>query len=122
MIFPAREVKSHCDYVRAKDLVVGKVYFRVHFLDDDAFVPELLPRVFAGRNLFPSEDDGRSVLYFKTVDTSALAPPGGEPADQPTLECEDEEEDGYSGVVEFEDALDQLLECSLRRQAHQAHE
>src|SRR5256885_16665632 len=62
--FPARELKTHCDYVRAEDLVVGEVYFRVHFLDDQGLVPELLPREFVGRNLFPADEGGKSFLYF----------------------------------------------------------
>src|SRR2546422_2606043 len=37
-------------------LVVGEVYFRVHFLDDQGLVPELLPREFVGRNLFPADE------------------------------------------------------------------
>lgn len=119
MIFPARELKSHCDYVMAQDLTVDRVYFRVQFLDEEKLVPELRPRVFLGRNLFPSDEGGRPFLYFRdvTVGTS----PGEEPANESQLECEVEDERGYSGVVEFEDALDQLLECALRRQGRLAH-
>ena len=134
MRFPARELKGHCNYVRAEDLVVGEVYFRVHFLDDQGLVPELLPRVFFGRNLFPSDEGGASFLYFREIDSSSPPPPyravagdwdrGEEnqedPAEGPSLECEEESE--YTGVVEFEEALDQLLESSLRRNARQARE
>ena len=123
MIFPARELKGNCDAVRADDLIVGKVYFRVQFSDDEALLPELLPRVFVGRNIFPEEDAGRSLLYFSEVDSTAPPAPykavtgrGEEPADTPELEFE-EEEGGWSSVLEFNDALEQLLECSLRRGA-----
>src|SRR5437016_1691032 len=124
--FPARELKTHCDYVRAEDLVVGEVYFRVHFLDDQGLVPELLPREFVGRNLFPADEGGKSFLYFKEPDTSSAGASQGavpreldrrddqeeDSPDRP-LECEEEAE--HSGVVDFEEALNQLLACSLRR-------
>jgi len=113
--FPARELKDHCDYVRAKDLVVGEVYFRVHFLDDEGLVPELLPCVFVGRNLLSSDEGGTSFLYFRAIDPSSPPPyravagdfDRGEkheedPAEGSSLECEEENE--YRGVV-----------CSRRR-------
>ena len=65
--FPARELKTHCDYVRAEDLVVGEVYFRVHFLDDQGLVPELLPREFVGRNLFPADEGGSRFCTSKNL-------------------------------------------------------
>ena len=131
---PARELKARCDYVRAEDLVVGEVYFRVHFLDGQGLVPELLPREFVGRNLFPADEGGKSFLYFKEPDTSSTgASQGAVPADLdrrddqeqdspegPPLECEEEAE--HSGVVDFEEALNQLLVCSLRRNQGQARE
>jgi len=125
--FPGRELKTHCDYVRAEDLIVGEVYFRVHFLDDEGLVPELLPREFVGRNLFPADEGGKSFLYFKEPDTSSAAASHGpvpadldrrddheeDSAEGPSLECEEETE--HSGVVDFDEALNQLLVCSLRR-------
>ena len=39
--FPGRELKTHCDYVRAEDLIVGEVYFRVHFLDGQGLAETL---------------------------------------------------------------------------------
>src|SRR5882724_4028849 len=132
--FPARELKTHCDYVKAEDLVVGEVYFRVHFLDDQGLVPELLPREFVGRNLFPADEGGKSFLYFREPappqpPASQSAVPGHldrrddheeDPTACPSLECEEEAED--SGVVDFEEALNQLLVCSLRRSQRLARE
>jgi hypothetical protein len=112
--FPARELKGFCDYLKPGG--VGRVYFRVQFLDDKCLVLELLPRVFIGRNLFPSEEGGASFLYFREVDCSA--PPdvstpiptqwdSAEPSGGPSLEREEEGE--YRGVLEFEAALDELF-------------
>src|SRR5258708_1596226 len=64
MRFPARDLKGFCDYLKPADLVIGRVYFRVQYVDDASLVPELLPRVFLGRNLFPKEEGGTSFLYF----------------------------------------------------------
>ena len=124
MRFPARDLKGFCDYLKPADLVIGRVYFRVQFVDDASLVPELLPRVFLGRNLFPKEEGGKSFLYFTEYDP--LLPPNlaewlptewckDDSSEDPTLEREEEAE--YSGLVEFDDALEQLLECALRRQA-----
>ena len=128
MRFPARELKTHCDYVRAEDLIVGEVYFRVHFLDDEGLVPELLPREFVGRNLFPADEGGKSFLYFKEPDTSSAAASHGpvpadldgrddheeDSAEGPSLECEEETE--HSGVVDFDEALNYLcVPCAETR-------
>jgi len=51
--------------VKAGDQVVGRVYFRVSVLDEDAVIPELVPLVFIGRNLDADEPG----LYFQDVDS-----------------------------------------------------
>ena len=130
MRFPARELKPYGEYVRSKDLVVGEVYFRVQFLDNHMLVPEVAPCVFVGRNLFPGDQERTpSLLYFQDFDsysagvryettdsrseTRAGDQSPDELVDRPSFESE--EESDYSDVCEFEKALDQLLECSLRR-------
>src|SRR5687767_12608228 len=54
MYFEGRELKPYGEFVKASDLVVGRVYFRVSYLDLDMMIPELVPLVFIGRNLVPS--------------------------------------------------------------------
>jgi len=123
--FVGRELKSYGEFVKAADLVVGQVYFRVSFVDDDTVVPELVPLVFVGRNL-DAEDAG---LYFQDID-SFLAGDRYDAAEwrssesdatatPPPLarECRFDvaPEREYSSVFEYEKALDQLLACSLRR-------
>jgi len=126
--FEGRELKTYGEFVKAADLVVGQVYFRVSFVDDDTVVPELVPLVFVGRNL----DADESGLYFQDVDSyfageryeagEWTSPP--ESSDTAPLlrgprECYFDviAEREYSSVFEYEKALDQLLACSLRRQA-----
>jgi len=127
--FPARDLKPYGEYVRSEDLIVGEVYFRVDFVDDDMLVPEVVPVVFVGRNLTPGDDSRSSaLLYFQDFDSysagiryETIRAGSQKGADQsledvdepPSFECAEETE--YSGVFEFEKALDQLLTCSLRR-------
>ena len=55
MYFEGHELKSYGEFVKASELVVGRVYFRVNFLDEDMAIPELVPLVFIGRDLCPEE-------------------------------------------------------------------
>jgi len=43
LYFDGRELKPYGEFVRAADLVDGRVYFRVGFLDQDTVIPELVP-------------------------------------------------------------------------------
>ena len=127
MRFAARDLKPYGEYVLAADLVQGKTYFRLSFLDHEMTVPELVPLVFIGRNVRP-EHPG---LYFQDVASHASGEDhpldGWEEieslADLPAAAWKrgacrfDMMPDGkYSNVFEFEKALDRLLACSLRRQ------
>jgi hypothetical protein len=126
--FPARDLKPYGEYVESQDLVIGHVYFRVNFVDNDMLVPEVVPLVFVGRNL-DSDDESRSapVLYFQDYDSHSagiryenfrtefenVQQSPEDLLEGPSFECT--EETGCSGVFEFEKALNTLLACSLRR-------
>jgi len=105
--FEARDLNPTAKYVQPSDLVEGKTYFAVRFLDDRMLVPELVPLVFIGRNL-ELGDSGR--LYFQDATLTERC----------TIrrrwkgEIHVVEENAPS-VFEFERALDVLLRCSLRR-------
>jgi hypothetical protein len=51
----AREIKPDTEFVKVVDLVVGRVYFDVTYVDYDMIVPEITPLVFIGRDLHPDE-------------------------------------------------------------------
>lgn len=129
MRFEARELKDYVEPVPAADLVVGRVYFKVEYADQDLMVPRLDAVVYIGRDLHPAGPG----LYFQDVDSYL----GGrrfsvgdlegadvfplEP-DQHSVAWEDddsrfeyERSDALSDVCEYDAALDQLLACSLRR-------
>ena len=118
MYFEDREIKAYGDFIRASDLVVADVYFRVSYLDEDMLIPEMVPLVFIGRNLDPEQPG----LYFQDAG-SYLAGERYEPANDRITGprggfggwLETMPEDEFSNVFEFERGLDSLLACSLRR-------
>ncbi len=123
MYFEGRELKPHGEFVKASDLVVGRVYFRVSYLDQDMMIPELVPLVFIGKDL-SSEHPG---LYYQDAESFLAGKRWGDTNGKPAGAEHDDQGDGYEGwfetesertysqVFEFEKALDGLLACSLRR-------
>jgi hypothetical protein len=123
MYFEGRELKPYGEFVKASDLVVGRVYFRVSYLDQEMMIPELVPLVFIGRNL-SSEHPG---LYYQDAESffagkrwggtndEAMGAEDDDARDDAEGWFETESERTYSQVFEFEKALDGLLGCSLRR-------
>src|SRR5687767_12573744 len=64
--FPGRDLPPFGEYVKSEDLVVGEVYFRVGYLDDQLLVPEVTALVFAGRDLGEENTStGHHQLYFQ---------------------------------------------------------
>src|SRR5689334_11247322 len=126
MFFEGRELKPYGDYVPAADLVVGRVYFKVGFLDKDMAIPEMSAWVFIGRDV----DWRLPGLYFQDALSFLSGARRGNDEYVPTF-AENELPDGcgwgeevqyewqkerkYSGVFEFEAALESLLACSVRR-------
>jgi len=48
--FPGRDIKPYGEFVNAADLIEGKTYFAVHFVEEEMTTPEVRPLVFIGRN------------------------------------------------------------------------
>ena len=127
--FPGRDVPSFGEYVKPEELVVGGIYFRAVFADDEMLVPELTPLVFAGRDLHRENATNSShQLFFQDYASYARGVRWG--MEDPPLDAETEEERieqfmsrGWFETVEetqphvfvFEKALDVLLRCALRR-------
>jgi hypothetical protein len=115
MRFEARDLQPWVQSVPPNELRIGEVYFKVEFLDPEMRIPTLRPVVFVGRDL---EQKGRGELYFQDYESYAQGERFGETRKEmrkkgPVLEV-NLEADG-SMVSEYEDALDSLLRCSLRR-------
>ena len=128
LTFAGREIPQYAVHVKPEDLEVGNVYFRVSYLDNDMVVPEVTPLVYVGRDLDPPTENSHQ-LYFQDAG-SYFAGIRWED-DAPPVKGENEEErfqswlerghfelfeESQVSVLEFENALNLLLLCSLRRQ------
>jgi hypothetical protein len=111
MRFEARELKPYAEPVVPADLKVGAAYFSVQFVDDELLIPMLEPLVFIGKDLIP---DDHGTLYFQDAGSYQegirFESSQGEDA---VFYGQGEDEIGH--VFQYEQALDLLLMCSLRR-------
>ena len=115
MRFESRELKAYAEYVRTPDLREESVYFYVSFIDEEGLIPMLQPVVFVGQDLEPGDT---GTVYFQDAG-SFLA--GVRFSD--SNEADDDEvravfysfpaENGH--VLEYEQALDVLVFCSMKR-------
>lgn len=110
MRFEARELKPYAEPVSPEELREGEMYFAVFFLDDDAMVPVLAPRVFIGRDL---ETGDQGEIYFQDFDSykrGVRFESASEKDDDAVFEKGAERH-----IFEYERALDVLMSCALRR-------
>jgi hypothetical protein len=128
MRFEARELKPYRECVRAADLVVGRVYFRVMFIDADMVVPELEALVFIGHDLHVEGpgmyyQDVRSYLEGTRFDPDEMNPfplkSGIHGVSWERNGCwfEMERKSEVSDLEEYDQALDTLLRCSIERRS-----
>jgi hypothetical protein len=110
MKFEARELKPYIETVGPENLLVGQVYFSVSFVDNDMLMPILLSLVFVGRNLDPEDNDK---YYFQDLCSFSAGV---------RYETVTEEEpatfhtgDIINSIQHYDQALDELLRCSIRR-------
>jgi hypothetical protein len=104
MRFDARELKPYAEPVSEADLVPGEAYFSVTFSDDDMLIPVVETLVFVGK-------EGKGMLTFQDVDSYGKGASKGK--DGKLFQCK---ADGLKNVFQYDQALDVLLRCSLRRQ------
>jgi hypothetical protein len=101
-------------------------------LDRDAVIPEVAPLVFIGRDLHPEQpglyfQDASSHLAGHRYDPAAMVrvnPENDLPSQLhwgPHSFVETMAETEFATVLEFEQALDLLLACSLRRRSWDGH-
>lgn len=110
--FDSRDLKPYAEPVEAAELMEGQIYFFLNFIDDKMFLPTLEPMIFIGRNL--NENDICTV-YFQ--DTSSYDDgvrynsfvKGQNAVFYSGLESE------IGHIFEFENALNELMKCSIRR-------
>ena len=122
MRFEERELKPYVTFVLAKDLKEGTVYFVVQYLDDKLLLPMMRPVVFIGRNL---ETGDTSRFYFQDAESyrSGFRRASSGSDTGARFESFPEGKTGdVSAIYEYEDALDDLMRCALRRRKSVASE
>lgn len=124
-----RDIHRYAVHVEPKDLQVGHVYFRLSYVDDQMFVPELVPLVFVGQDLDDAGSDGTARFYFQDAGSYFAGVRWGDPpAPLDGVSEEDRLEqilsrghfevfvDQQVSVLLFENALNLLILCSMRRE------
>ena len=107
----ARELKSYAEPVTASLLKEGQVYFSVQFADEEMLIPIMETWVF-GRKLDP--EDREDHLYFQDVE-SYLQGVRYDTATPENASFQVAVEENMKHIFEYERALEQLMQCSLRR-------
>ena len=112
MYFEGRELKEYAEPVSANELREGEIYFSVNYVDDDMLVPVMETIVFIGRNLEPG-DVGQ--VYFQDVESHREGVRYGWDREDGLAKFQTGSENEVSNILEYEQALDALMRCSLNR-------
>jgi hypothetical protein len=125
--FPERSIARYAKYVDPEKLEIGRSYFRLQYIGDELQLPELVPLIFIGKDLDPSEDVSR--LYFQDASSYSIGVRWGDPPAACDGETEEERfqqflarghfetyEASQLSVLDFESALNLLLLYSLAHQ------
>lgn len=128
MFFPGRDVSEYAQHVCADELVVGNVYFLIHYHDEQLLIPTVEPVVFLGKNISGRPEQGSGdVFVFQDYPSYRNGMPY-HPYAESDSESDGESADGLrravfqdgpeqmlSMVFDFDHALESLLGCSIRR-------
>ena len=112
MHFEERELQPFSRPVSATDLREGTVYFAVTYTPEDMTIPLMETLLFVGRNLDPG-DVGR--VYFQELTVHSPGIRHGVEASNDEADRGWLMEDDLNHIFEYEQALDGVMECSLRR-------
>jgi hypothetical protein len=110
--FEEREIKPYAEAVSATELKIGEVYFFVNYVDH-LLTPTMETVVFIGRNL---EEGDVGILYFQDVRSYRQGVSyewTTEGNSKATIYAALESQTAH--IFEYEQALDGLLGCWLRR-------
>jgi hypothetical protein len=112
MRFEARELKSYASPVTADALKHGEVYLSVQFADENMLIPIVETWAFVGKGLDPENTERH--LYFQDVESYLNGVRYGSPgAENATFQVALEGNTHH--IFEYEQALEELMKCSLRR-------
>jgi hypothetical protein len=109
MLFKERNLKDHAEPVHANALRIDQVYFSLQFLDVDLLVPFLEPLIYLGNNLRAGD---KNLMYFQSFESHRAGITLDE-ASSHHFQITDSA--NMNHIFEYENALDLLMNTSLRR-------
>lgn len=112
MYFNGRELKPYAEPVSSNELQEGTVYFAVNYVDDEMLIPLMETLVFIGRNLEPGDV---GTVYFQDVESYREGVRYGADSQNEWAKFETGSENELGHIFHYEQALDGLMHCSLRR-------
>lgn len=115
MHFEGRDLKPYAEPVSASELAPEVIYFTVQYVDSEMLIPEMEALVFIGKCLEAGDVDQ---YYFQ----DAMSFREGARYKSPVLGREGvfhrQHKTALSHIFDYENALEQLMSCSLRRGQH----
>lgn len=113
--FNERELPVAAYPVNLNQLVTGKAYYQITYDGDDKDMeaPLVLSMVFIGMNI---DDDETDTVYFQdalSYDFGIRLSDDPESGTFMLFRCTP---DGLGAIFEFDQALDEMMKCSIRRQ------
>lgn len=112
MYFEGRELNSYAQPVLPSSLHEGEVYFAVNYVDRQMLVPLLETLVFIGKNL---EAGDIAKVYFQDIISYQKGVPYQWEANDETGNFFCASEDEINHIFTYEQLLNELMKCSLRR-------
>lgn len=113
MRIEGRELEPHTSPVLLDELRAGSVYFSVNYIDDELLVPIIETLVFIGKNLEPADS---SCVYFQDVESYRQGVRYQDASENEHAQFYSGAEDELNHIFHFEQALEELMRCLLRRQ------
>ena len=114
--FEERFLKPYAEPVSLGELNEGEVYFTIQFAegDRDMLFPIMETLVFAGLNL--DEEDVERRVYFQDVESYQAGIRYGTSSPEDGAKFYAQLSEHLNHIFPYENALNELLKCSLRRQ------
>lgn len=114
MYFKGREIRSTSNPVSHDELVQGNTYFSLNFIDESMLIPTLEPVIYIGKNL---ERDDEGQVYFQDFDSHQDGASYHSATEDMHAVFFKGAEGETNHIFQFDDALEVLMVCYLRRKS-----
>lgn len=117
MRFEGRDLKSYLQTVPPENLIEGHLYFHITYVDDGMLMPIINSLIFVGKNLNEQDEDK---YYFQDLDSysAGIRYETASPESPAVFHTGDI----IKSIQTYEQALDELLRCFLRRRKAETSE